>query len=506
MAGQVKVTIGDNEWLASLSSTYWELVQGLGGISEIDVGTGMLFDLGFTQDIIVTTEPMLFPLDIAFLSEDLVVTQIYRNVQPGYQVHSTIPGRYFLEVNAGELEEIDVGSQVSLEMLSIQDAPADPDWVPAMVSFTGLTLMGFLTVGMVKNLVSELSEDGRVESPVYNKVNKHSSANQCAFCNRSGHQCEVCERISPRDYHLLSWVGAPVPDYSFAVEPETKERKIDDVLKRLKEGVDGIQQSENFRKFLLTMSKFHDYSIGNLILIMLQKPDATRVAGFSTWKDMYRWVKKGEKGIAILAPCMPPKGTKTEPIKTGIREEGEEKPEEETEIRPVYFKVVYVFDVSQTEGKPLPEYDVPSLTGEANEELFEQVMRLSKAEGLEVSFEPRPQQDPDIKGIYFGKSIWVKPDESRAQQLKTLLHEMAHYFSEGVFRIPRSDAETIAESVAFTIGAHFGFDTGTRSFPYVAIWSKDKKVLEANLAAIRKVSEKIFNGLEQIAKTRVGIA
>ena len=161
-------------------------------------------------------------------------------------------------------------------------------------------------------------------------------------------------------------------------------------------------------------------------------------------------------------------------------------------------------DVSQTEGKPLPEYEVPSLTGEANEELFEQVIRLSKVEGLDVSFEPRPQQDPDIKGYYTGHTIWVRPEESRAQQLKTLLHEMAHYFSENVFRIPRSDAETIAESVAFTIGAHYGFDTGTRSFPYVAIWSKDKKILEANLAAIRKVSGKIFDGLEQLAKTPVG--
>jgi len=378
----------------------------------------------------------------------------------------------------------------------------------------GFTLMGFFMIGVVKNLVQEmipgsantLPERSHTGKPVFHRVSKQVSAGECALCNGSGHQCEVCERISPRDYSLLSWVGAPVPDYSFTVEPETKERKIDDVLKRLKEGVDSIQQSENFRKFLLTMSKFHDYSIGNLILIMLQKPDATRVAGFSTWKDLYRWVKKGEKGIAILAPCMPPKGNKPEPTEAGVRKENEEKQEDETEIRPIYFKVVYVFDVSQTEGKPLPEVEVPSLTGEANEELFEQVMRLAESQGLEVSFESKPNQDPDIKGFYVGKTIWVRPEESRAQQLKTLLHEVAHYYSEGVFRIPRSDAETIAESVAFTIGAHYGFDTGARSFPYVAIWSKDKKVLEANLASIRKVSAKIFDGLEQTAKKMVGVA
>jgi len=253
------------------------------------------------------------------------------------------------------------------------------------------------------------------------------------------------------------------------------------------------------------MAKFHDYSIGNLILIMLQKPNATRVAGFTTWKHLGRWVKKGENGIAILAPCMPPKGTKATPHEESEAEEETKEEREREGISPLYFKVVHVFDLSQTEGKPLPEFEVPSLTGEANEALFDRIMRLSKAQGVEVSFEPRPQQDPDIKGMYFGKSIWVKPDESRAQQLKTLIHEVAHYYSENVFRIPRADAETIAESVAFTVGAHHGFDTGTRSFPYVALWSKDKKVLEANLAAIRKVSAKIIDALEQ-TNEMVGMA
>jgi len=157
-----------------------------------------------------------------------------------------------------------------------------------------------------------------------------------------------------------------------------------------------------------------------------------------------------------------------------------------------------VSDVSQTDGELLPEFEVPALTGEANEELFERLMALSRAQGLNVSFESRPHQDPAIKGMYSGKSIWVRPEESRGQQLKTLLHEAAHYYCEGVFRIPRRDAETIAESAAFTVGAHFGFDSGVRSFSYVALWAEDKKVLEANLAAIRKVSTKMFDALESI--------
>ena len=119
------------------------------------------------------------------------------------------------------------------------------------------------------------------------------------------------EPVSPQYRDLIRLVDEPVPDYSLltmpAVVPEEKERKVDAVMKQLQTGVEGIQESYQFRQFLTTMSKFHDYSIGNLILIGLQNPDATKVAGFNTWKDLGRWVKGGEKGIAILAPVLPPR-------------------------------------------------------------------------------------------------------------------------------------------------------------------------------------------------------
>ena len=312
------------------------------------------------------------------------------------------------------------------------------------------------------------------------------------------------EKVPSQYRDLIRWIGEPLPATSLAVdllpavETEVKARRIDEVLKQLKDGVEGIQDSYQFRLFLTTMSKFHDYSIGNQILIMIQKPEATRVAGFSTWKDLGRWVRKGEKGIAILAPVMPPKPKPEE------REQDEAEAATEIEPRPVFFKVVYVFDVSQTEGKPLPEFEVPVLTGEASEELFTDLLAHMRQRGVSVDFESKPSLDPGVKGFYSHAGIWVRPEEPGAQQLKTLLHEVAHYYSEGVFHIPRQDAETIAESAAFVVGTHFGFDTGVRSFPYVALWAKDKKVLENNLGAIRQVSTTMIEALEEI-RTRTQV-
>jgi len=325
------------------------------------------------------------------------------------------------------------------------------------------------------------------------------------------------EPVPPQYRLLIGWIDEPLPEFSLmtqdyslqaallpAVEVAEGERKVEVLLKQLKDGVGSIQDSYQFRIFLTTMSKFHDYSIGNQILIMIQRKDATKVAGFNTWRDLGRWVRKGEKGIAILAPVLPPRPTCPEcgaRIPKGARYcpgcGAEVEPEPET-IEARYFKVVYVFDIAQTEGKPLPEFEVPVLTGDVNEQLFTKVIALARAQGVVVSLESKPELDPSIKGEYSPpKRIWIRPEEPRAQQLKTLLHEFAHYYSEGVFRIPRRDAETIAESAAFVVGAHYGFDTGVRSFPYVALWSQDKKVLEENLGAIRRVATTILEGLEK---------
>ena len=123
MTGQAVVTIRDKQWQVSVASTPQELVNGLGGVEGIPPGTGMLFDTGWEQIIQVTTVPMLFPIDIAFFSQSLAVTEVYRNIEPGFIVTPTVPARYFIEVNAGELESIEAGDVALIEILSLSETP-----------------------------------------------------------------------------------------------------------------------------------------------------------------------------------------------------------------------------------------------------------------------------------------------------------------------------------------------------------------------------------------------
>jgi len=380
-----------------------------------------------------------------------------------------------------------------------------------------------------------------IEIPKYNAVTRSEALRQhiekkhdTPFGWRPQTMIDDGETIPWRFRHLVDPI--PVPEFALAVEllPSVQvapgETKTDTLLRRLKEGVERIQASPEFRNYLLTMSRFHQYSWNNQLLIMLQRPAATHVAGFNTWKELGRWVKKGESGIAIFAPSYRAADVIWERYADGaqwqIQRFGEkwgiykgrnlverhptkrsaerqlktwgaaEKRVAEAEPR---FIVVHVFDIAQTEGKLLPEFVVPTLTGEVNEDLFIGLRALMRQRGVTVSFESRPHLDPGIKGLYRAPDeIWVRPEEDPAQQLKTLTHEVAHYYTEGVFRIPRRDAETIAESAAYVVGAHYGFDTGVRSFPYVALWAQEEKVLAENLAAIQRVSKTILDEMEQL--------
>ena len=159
MAGEATLTIRDKQWGVSVATAPWELTKGLGGLASMPAGRGMLFDLGYPQTIQVTTVPMLFPLDVAFLSDSLVVTEVYRDIQPGYLVTSKLPARYFLEVNAKELEGIDSGDRASVELLPPSAVMAAPDWTSAVVGFMGFMVMGVLLVTVVKDVVKGALEE-----------------------------------------------------------------------------------------------------------------------------------------------------------------------------------------------------------------------------------------------------------------------------------------------------------------------------------------------------------
>jgi len=333
---------------------------------------------------------------------------------------------------------------------------------------------------------------------------------------------------------LLKYYTVP-PDVAMVPATEEQKRKVAELNQRVKENVLRIQNSSEFRNFLIAMSHFHNYSWNNQMLIWLQRPDATHVGGYNTWANLGRQVKAGEKGIAILAPLGLTSATswiratdnaiyaiKRSDKGWAIYNDSEQVAEdgfrsystaaqklremgfvEHRQTLSVHnFKVVYVFDMSQTTGKPLPEFEVPILTGETNPVLFEQLLQLAKDEGVTVSFDPK-DADPHARGYYRPpKFIWICPTEPPAQQLNVISHELAHYFTEEVFRIPRADAETIADSVAYIVDAHYGFDSGAHTFAYVALWAKDEKTLHSNLNTIQKVAEKIIDALET-RKTRL---
>jgi uncharacterized membrane protein (UPF0127 family) len=159
MPGQAVVTIRDKQWQVSIANTSWELTQGLGGLPDLAPNTGMFFDTGYEQIIQVTTVPMLFPIDITFFSESLAVTEVYQNVEPGFIVTPTSPARYFLEVNAGKLEGIEVGDIAQVEVLSLAETPpSNADWASMMVTMFGFMVMGVFMVAIVKNVVVGVAE------------------------------------------------------------------------------------------------------------------------------------------------------------------------------------------------------------------------------------------------------------------------------------------------------------------------------------------------------------
>ena len=296
-----------------------------------------------------------------------------------------------------------------------------------------------------------------------------------------------------------------------AVEGQTR---IDaaELLKRLEDGVRSVMSSEGWRSFLAAQARFHTYSPGNVLLILSQDPHATRVAGFHTWREMGRFVKKGEHGIAILAPVFPKKEEKPDAGERPASQEpaGDGKVTVESGRVPVRFRVAHVFDVAQTDGEPLPEPPAHRLTGSSAEArtLIARLTRLVEQESLRLEY-------ADPKTMLRGANGYYQPTEGRIvvsnviapdQQAKTLAHELAHHLLEhGRGREPgRPTEEAEAEGVAFVVCSRFGLDTSDYSFGYVATWARDEggpALVKQASTTIQGVAREIIERIEP-QKTR----
>ena len=295
-------------------------------------------------------------------------------------------------------------------------------------------------------------------------------------------------------------------------ENTSADERLKALTDKLENGVSDIFQSGQYAEYLAAMSKFHHYSFSNSLLIFMQRPDATHVAGYNDWKNVFgRQVKAHEKGIQILAPCFYNKWTQRQKIneQTGLPVQGADGQPVMEWVREqrVRYKVVSVFDISQTEGKELPVLGVPELTGDVMEYdgILEKLKTLSP---LPVVFEAFPK---DAKGYcsYAEQRIVIQPDMSQQQTVKTLVHEIAHaklHLPTGTGpeeRPSRTAREVEAESVAYVVCQHLGIDTSDYSFAYVAGWSRDQDmtVLKASLERIRATAAELIDGMEEQERT-----
>ncbi len=289
--------------------------------------------------------------------------------------------------------------------------------------------------------------------------------------------------------------------------PPVTDDLLAELTDRLENGIKDLYASGRYAEYLAAMSKFHHYSFGNALLILFQCPTASLVAGYGTWKKQFgRHVKQHETGIKIFAPC---------PYRRAVQQEKKDpdtgqtlygpdgKPLMETGyVAATKFRVVSVFDVSQTEGRELPSIGVSELTGDVADftAIYDRLAALS----------PLPVMVDTVPGAAKGYTSFVeqrivlRSGMSQVQTIKTLVHEIAHaklHDPEKVTteeRKQRREKEVEAESVAYVVCQHFGIDTSDYSFAYVAGWSQGKELeeLKASLDLIHSTAGEIINTIQ----------
>lgn len=268
------------------------------------------------------------------------------------------------------------------------------------------------------------------------------------------------------------------------------EQQLDNLSNALESG-----NSETLSAFLSTMARFHRYSLGNVLLIMCQAPEATHVAGFATWKSLGRFVKSGEKGIAILAPMLLKDRSNDEdssPENASFTNARDTEGAQDASERHLRFRVVYVFDVDQTDGEPLPEFaKVSGEPGDYSDRLKGLVRQLS----IELEY---GEELGGAFGVSKGGTITLQQGLDPAQEFTTLVHELAHeilHQGEGRAGTTKTSRELEAEAVAFVVAQAVGLDTGTASSDYIQLYKGDKELLSKSLDSIRRTAGTILEAL-----------
>ena len=267
-------------------------------------------------------------------------------------------------------------------------------------------------------------------------------------------------------------------------------------IESISNGLATIETSDDWIRYLKFCSNFYNYSYGNIILIMMQRPNASFVAGFTAWRKMNRYVKKGEKGIAILCPCIRKVETFAEPDDVRVYNDKEA----EKEVKKVVsgFRIGHVFDIAQTDGDDsmLPVL-VTGLQGSSEQEkaVYEALLRY-----VSLKYCVQEVEGISAKGSYNieTKVITVRSDLQYQQKLKSLLHELSHAIDFEMnpdLTTPRNKRELIAESCAFVICLRLGIDTSSYSFSYLKSWMKDPKELGEVADCVQKIASKVINEL-----------
>lgn len=242
-------------------------------------------------------------------------------------------------------------------------------------------------------------------------------------------------------------------------------------------------KSESLTAYLAAMGRFHDYSFGNVMLIVTQKPDASHVAGFNTWKTLGRFVKKGEKGILIIAPM--------------VFKPQEDAPSSDGDRSILRFKGVYVFDVSQTDGEPLPEF--ARVGGNPNGHT-DRLKGLIASKGIALEY---ATDIGSAHGLSKVGLIKIRPDLSPAEEFSVLVHELAHemlHSREYRREASKTVKETEAEAVAFVVGQSIGLETGTAAADYIQLYDGDSDTLADSLDRIQKTAAEIIEHIMEESK------